>query len=77
VEAGTRAAPLRQGFMLEYVTQGWNVAGVVILAGRSSWILAAGYRPRHSLAGTTRTAVTAIMMFALAAGKSPDRRDAR
>ena len=33
-------------------------------------MLAAGYRPRHSLAGIAWTAVTAVVMFALAAGKA-------
>lgn len=129
VEVDSRAALLRRGFVLEYLTLGWNVAGVVILAvtaiaarsvalagfgldslieigaslvviwelsGRgharqrraltligaafgllavylavqSSWVLAAGYRPRHSIAGIGWTAVTAVVMYALAAGKA-------
>jgi divalent metal cation (Fe/Co/Zn/Cd) transporter len=41
-----RARLVRRGFVLEYVTLGWNVAGIV-------W-----------------TAVTAAVMFALAAGKA-------
>ena len=124
-----RGRLLRRGFMLEYVTLGWNVAGIVVLgfaavaarsvalAGfgldslieigasvvvvwelsgtgeerqrralrligyafavlavyllvQSTWVLAAGYRPRHSAAGIAWTAVTAAVMFALAAGKS-------
>jgi divalent metal cation (Fe/Co/Zn/Cd) transporter len=32
VQANIRAALLRRGFILEYTTLGWNVAGVVILA---------------------------------------------
>ena len=115
--------------MLEYVTLGWNVAGVAILAVtaiaarsvalagfgldslieigasvvvvwelsttgqarqrqamtligvaftllaiylavQSTWVLAAGYRPRHSIAGIAWTAVTAAVMYALAAGKA-------
>jgi divalent metal cation (Fe/Co/Zn/Cd) transporter len=120
---------LRRGFVLEYVTLGWNVAGIVVLAiaavaarsvalagfgldslieiGASAvviWelsgtgedrqrlglrligyafaalavylliqstiVLAAGFRPGHSLAGIAWTAVTAAVMFALAAGKA-------
>ena len=117
---------LRRGFTLEYVTLGWNVAGIIVLAVaarsvalagfgldslieigastvviwelsgtggdrqrrgmrligyaftglavyllvQSTVVLAAGYRPRHSLAGIVWTAVTAVVMFALAAGKA-------
>jgi divalent metal cation (Fe/Co/Zn/Cd) transporter len=121
--------PLRRGFALEYVTLGWNVAGIVVLAiaaitarsvalagfgldslieigasavviwelsgtderrrrralrligyafaalavyllAQSTLVLALGYRPRHSLLGIAWTAVTAAVMFALAAGKA-------
>jgi divalent metal cation (Fe/Co/Zn/Cd) transporter len=124
-----RARLVRRGFVLEYVTLGWNVAGIIVLGiaavaarsvalagfgldslieigastvviwelagtgeGRqrkglrligyaftalavylliqSTLVLAAGYRPRHSLAGIGWTAVTAAVMFGLAAGKS-------
>ena len=124
-----RARLLRRGFMLEYVTLGWNVAGIIVLAiaavaarsvalagfgldslieigastvviwelsgtgedrqrrglrligfafaglavylvVQSTVVLAAGYRPRHSLTGIAWTAVTAVVMFALAAGKA-------
>jgi divalent metal cation (Fe/Co/Zn/Cd) transporter len=124
-----RQALLRRGFALEYLTLGWNVAGIVVLgfaavAARSvalggfgldslieigasavviwelsgtgedrqrralrliaaaftllavyltiqsSVVLAAGFRPHHSSAGIAWTAVTAAVMFALAAGKS-------
>ena len=120
---------LHRGFMLEYVTLGWNVAGIVVLAvaavearsvalagfgldslveigasgvvvwelagageerqrralrligsafaalavyllAQSTWVLAAGYRPRHSVLGIAWTAVTAAVMLALAAGKA-------
>ncbi|HUB39134.1 MAG TPA: hypothetical protein VMA72_09805 [Streptosporangiaceae bacterium] len=37
---------------------------------QSTWVLAAGYHPRRSLPGIGWTAVTAIVMFALAAGKT-------
>jgi divalent metal cation (Fe/Co/Zn/Cd) transporter len=121
--------PLRRGFVLEYVTLGWNVAGIVVLAiaaitarsvalagfgldslieigasavviwelsgtgerrqrralrligyafaalavyllVQSTVVLALGYRPRHSPLGIAWTAVTAAVMFALAAGKA-------
>ncbi|HEY5018873.1 MAG TPA: cation transporter [Streptosporangiaceae bacterium] len=124
-----RVRLLRRGFRLEYVTLGWNVAGIVVLAFaavaarsvalagfgldslieigastvviwelsgtgedrqrrglrligyafaglavyllvQSTVVLAAGYHPRHSLAGIAWTAVTAVAMFALAAGKA-------
>jgi divalent metal cation (Fe/Co/Zn/Cd) transporter len=37
---------------------------------QSTWVLAAGYHPGHSVAGIGWTAVTAVVMFALAAGKA-------
>ena len=126
------AAPsvlLRRGFALEYVTLGWNVAGIIVLAVaavsarsvalagfgldslieigastvviwelsgtgeerqrrglrligyafaalavyllvQSTVVLATGYHPRHSVLGIVWTAVTAVAMFALAAGKA-------
>lgn len=39
------------------------------LAIQSTIVLAAGYHPRHSPAGIVWTAITAAVMFALAAGK--------
>lgn len=124
-----RAGLLRRGFALEYVTLGWNVAGIIVLAfaavaarsvalagfgldslieigasvvvvwelsgtgeerqrralrligyafaalavyllAQSSVVLIAGYHPRHSAPGIVWTAVTAAVMFALAAGKA-------
>jgi len=124
-----RSALLRRGFVLEYVTLGWNVAGIAVLAiaavtarsvalagfgldslieigastvviwelsgtgeqrqrrslrligyafaalatyllVQSTVVLATGYRPRHSVLGIAWTAVTAAVMFALAAGKA-------
>jgi len=40
------------------------------LAVQSAIVLAAGYRPGHSAAGIAWTAVTAVVMFGLAAGKA-------
>jgi len=59
---GVRRALLRRGFALEYATLVWNVAGIVVLAS--------GYHPHHSVPGIIWTAVTAAVMFALAAGKA-------
>jgi len=129
VDDRTRDALLRRGFTLEYVTLGWNAAGIVVLAiaavsarsvalagfgldslieigastvviwelsgtgedrqrralrligyafaalavyllAQSTVVLAAGYRPGHSVLGIAWTAVTAAVMFALAAGKA-------
>ena len=128
-DAGRARVLLRRGRVLEGITLGWNVAGVVVLAmtavaarsvalagfgldslveiGASSvvlWelagagaerqrralrligaaflalaaylavqsaiVLAAGYRPGHSAAGIAWTAVTAVVMLGLAAGKA-------
>jgi divalent metal cation (Fe/Co/Zn/Cd) transporter len=128
-EEATRRLLLRRGFALEWITLGWNVAGIVVLAAaalgarsvalagfgldslieigastvviwelsgsgearqrralrmigaafallavylliQSTWVLAAGYHPGHSLAGIGWTAITAVAMFALAAGKA-------
>lgn len=125
---------LRRGFTLEYVTLGWNVAGIVVLAVaavaarsvalagfgldslieigasvvviwelsgtgedrqrrglrligyaftalalylaiQSTVVLAAGYHPGHSLPGIAWTALTAAVMFALAAGKARTGRE--
>ena len=127
--AAARARLLRRGFVLEYLTLGWNVAGVAVLAVtaisarsvalagfgleslieiaasvvvvwelsgtgaarqrralrligwgfaalalyllvQSSLVLTAGFRPGHSAGGIAWTAVTAVVMFGLAAGKA-------
>jgi divalent metal cation (Fe/Co/Zn/Cd) transporter len=123
------AVLVRRGFVLEYLTLSWNVAGIVVLAiaavaarsvalagfgleslieigastvviwelsgtagerqrrglrligyafavlavyllAQSTIVLAVGYHPRHSPLGIAWTAVTAVVMFALAAGKT-------
>lgn len=128
-EDATRRTLVRRGLALEYVTLGWNVIGIVVLAVaalaarsvalagfgldslieigastvviwelsgtgedrrrralkligagfvllaayllvQSTWVLATGFRPRHSPLGIGWTAVTAVVMFALAAGKA-------
>jgi peptidoglycan/LPS O-acetylase OafA/YrhL len=40
------------------------------LAVQSTWVLVVGYHPRPSPGGIVWTAVTAVVMFALAAGKA-------
>ena len=50
---------------------GYAFAALAIyLLVQSTVVLAAGYRPRHSLLGIAWTAVTAAAMFALAVGKA-------
>ncbi len=46
------------------------VSLAVYLAAQSTVVLVEGFRPHHSALGITWTAVTATVMFALAAGKS-------
>jgi divalent metal cation (Fe/Co/Zn/Cd) transporter len=46
------------------------VALSVYLAVQSTIVLAVGFRPHHSPVGIVWTAVTALVMFALAAGKA-------
>jgi divalent metal cation (Fe/Co/Zn/Cd) transporter len=128
-DESARKALLRRGFVLEYVTLGWNAAGIIVLAlaavsarsvalagfgldslieigastvviwelsgtgeerqrrglrligyafaglavyllAQSTVVLVSGYHPRHSVPGIVWTAVTAAVMFALAAGKA-------
>jgi len=128
-DEAARARLLRRGFVLEYVTLGWNLAGIIVLAlaaiaarsvalagfgldsvieigasavviwelsgtgehrrrralqligmafavlalyllVQSTLVLASGYRPGRSLSGIAWTAVTAAVMFSLAAGKA-------
>lgn len=125
---------MSRGFLLEYLTLGWNVAGIVILAIaaisarsvalagfgldslieigastvviwelsgggedrqrrglrligyafaalalylliQSTLVLVTGYHPRHSPLGIVWTAVTAVAMFAIAAGKARTGRE--
>jgi divalent metal cation (Fe/Co/Zn/Cd) transporter len=50
---------------------GWAFAVLAVyLLAQSTIVLAVGYRPRHSVAGIVWTTVTAVAMFALAAGKA-------
>ena len=46
------------------------LALALYLLVQSTWVLAAGFHARHSPAGIVWTAITAVVMFALAAGKA-------
>lgn len=54
---------------LKLIGVGFAVLAVYLL-GQSTWVLASGFRPHHSPLGIGWTAVTAAVMFALAAGKA-------
>ncbi|MFF4013786.1 cation transporter [Streptomyces sp. NPDC001843] len=54
---------------LQLIGVGFALLAVYLL-GQSTWVLASGFRPRHSPLGIGWTAVTAAVMFALAAGKA-------
>ena len=65
--SGTGAGRQRRGLRLI----GYAFAALAVyLLVQSTVVLAAGYHPRHSVLGIAWTAVTAAVMFALAAGKA-------
>jgi divalent metal cation (Fe/Co/Zn/Cd) transporter len=65
--SGTGADRQRRGLRLI----GYAFAALALyLVVQSTLVLAAGYHPRHSPLGIAWTAVTAVAMFALAAGKA-------
>jgi divalent metal cation (Fe/Co/Zn/Cd) transporter len=59
----------RQRRALRLIGAGFGALAVYVFV-QSTWVLASGFHPRHSLLGIVWTAVTAIAMFALAAGKA-------
>jgi divalent metal cation (Fe/Co/Zn/Cd) transporter len=59
----------RQRRALRLIGYAFAALAVYLLA-QSTLVLAAGYHPRHSVLGIGWTAVTAAVMFALAAGKA-------
>ncbi|MHA6758025.1 cation diffusion facilitator family transporter [Streptacidiphilus sp. PAMC 29251] len=54
---------------LGLIGAGFAVLALYLLV-QSTWVLVAGFHPGHSLLGVAWTAVTAAVMFALAAGKA-------
>ena len=65
--SGTGGERQRRGLRLI----GYAFAALAVyLLVQSTVVLAAGYHPRHSVIGIIWTAVTAAVMFALAAGKA-------
>ena len=64
--SGTGEERQRRGLRL--IGNGFAVLAVYLLV-QSTLVLATGYRPHHSVPGIIWTAVTAMAMFALAAGK--------
>jgi divalent metal cation (Fe/Co/Zn/Cd) transporter len=60
---------LRQRRAIRLIGGAFVVLALYLLV-QSTWVLAAGFHARHSPAGIAWTAVTAVVMFALAAGKA-------
>lgn len=65
--SGTGEARRRRALRL--IGVGFGLLAVYLVV-QSSWVLATGFHPRHSPLGIAWTAVTAAVMFALAAGKA-------
>lgn len=65
--SGTREDRRRRALRL--IGLGFALLAVYLLA-QSVLVLATGFRPRHSALGIVWTAVTALVMFALATGKA-------
>jgi divalent metal cation (Fe/Co/Zn/Cd) transporter len=65
--SGTSGERQRQGLRL--IGYAFAVLAVYLLV-QSTVVLASGYHPRHSVPGIIWTAMTAVVMFALAAGKA-------
>jgi divalent metal cation (Fe/Co/Zn/Cd) transporter len=59
----------RQRRALRLIGVGFALLAAYLLV-QSTWVLAAGFHPRHSPLGIGWTAATAAVMFALAAGKA-------
>ncbi|MER5600832.1 cation transporter [Streptomyces sp. NPDC002265] len=59
----------RQRRALRLIGIGFALLAVYLLV-QSTWVLAVGFRPHHSPLGIAWTAITAAVMFALAAGKA-------
>ena len=59
----------RQRRALRLIGAGFASLAAYLLI-QSTWVLAAGFRPGHSVLGIAWTAITAVVMFALALGKA-------
>jgi divalent metal cation (Fe/Co/Zn/Cd) transporter len=59
----------RQRRALKLIGGAFTALAIYLLI-QSSWVLAVGYRPHHSPAGIVWTAITAAVMFTLAAAKA-------
>ncbi|WP_093507820.1 cation transporter [Streptomyces sp. Ag109_O5-10] len=59
----------RQRRALKLIGIGFALLAAYLLV-QSTWVLAAGFRPHHSPLGIAWTAITAALMFTLAAGKA-------
>ncbi|MER6081384.1 cation transporter [Streptomyces sp. NPDC001833] len=59
----------RRRTALKLIGGGFALLAAYLLV-QSTWVLATGFRPRHSPLGIGWTAVTALVMFTLAAGKA-------
>ncbi|MFJ9847225.1 cation transporter [Kitasatospora sp. NPDC101155] len=59
----------RQRRALKLIGAGFALLAAYLLV-QSTWVLASGFRPHHSPLGIAWTAVTAVVMFTLAAGKA-------
>ena len=63
------AGERRQRAALRLIGAGFAALALYLLV-QSTWVIAAGYHPRHSLLGISWTAATALAMLALATGKA-------
>ncbi len=59
----------RQRKALRLIGAGFAALAIYLMV-QSTWLLVAGYHPRHSALGIVWTAVTTAVMFALAYGKA-------
>ncbi|WP_317440844.1 cation transporter [Streptomyces collinus] len=59
----------RQRRALRLIGVGFGLLAVYLLV-QSTWVLVSAFRPHHSPLGIVWTAVTAVVMFALALGKA-------
>jgi divalent metal cation (Fe/Co/Zn/Cd) transporter len=70
----TNSSKNRQATALRLIGVGFMLLALYV-AAQSSVVLLTGYHPKHSLLGIGWTAVTALVMFTLAAGKARTGRE--